>query len=133
MTCKKRFGLLFWLRWVEDTHLPWSFEKDTTCIIPEEPVSTHELASKRHIPPLTTTLQSYAANTDPTLQNITPQWTDAVGRSILISSLILDEKPGFLSQLVEQTYPGHNPGGQPEMSPEVIAAAEEVSRAAKDE
>jgi hypothetical protein len=46
--------------------------------------------------------------------------------------LILDEKPGFLSQLVEQTYPGHNPGGQPEMSPEIISAAEEVSAAAKD-
>ncbi|KAM0709279.1 hypothetical protein Q7P35_003317 [Cladosporium inversicolor] len=75
---------------------------------------------------------SYAASTDPTLRNVTPQWKDAISRSVLISSLILDEKPGFLSQLVEQTYPGHNPGGQPEMSPEIIAAAEEVSSAAKD-
>jgi hypothetical protein len=108
-------------------------KKTQTCLIPEEPVFTLKSASKHPIPPLTNTLQSYAANTDPTLQNVTPQWTDAVGRSILISSLILDEKPGFLSQLVEQTYPGHNPGGQPDMSPEVIAAAEEVSRAAKDE
>ena len=61
---------------------------------------------------------------------MTPQLKDAIGRSTLISSLILDEKPGFLSQLVEQTYPGHNPGGQPEMSNEIIAAAEEVKRAA---
>lgn len=72
-------------------------------------------------------------NTDPTLQTTTPQWTDAISRSILITSLILDEKPGFLSQLVEQTYPGHNPGGQPAMSTEIIAAAQEVQRAAKDE
>ena len=85
-----------------------------------------------HLPPLTTTLQSYAASTDPTLRNVTPQWKDAISRSVLISSLILDEKPGYLSQLVDQTYPGHNPGGQPEMSPEIIAAAEEVSAAAKD-
>jgi hypothetical protein len=83
-------------------------------------------------PPLTTTPQSYAANTDPTLRNVTPQWKDAISRSILITSLILDEKPGFLSQLVEQTYPGHNPSGQPAMSAEIITAAEEVQRAAKD-
>jgi hypothetical protein len=86
----------------------------------------------RHDTPLIITLQSYAASTDPTLRNPTPQWKDAISRSVLISSLILDEKPGFLSQLVEQTYPGHNPGGQPEMSPEIISAAEEVSAAAKD-
>jgi len=86
----------------------------------------------RHHTPLTITVQSYAASTDPTLRNPTPQWKDAIGRSVLISSLILDEKPGYLSQLVEQTYPGHNPGGQPEMSPEIISAAEEVSAAAKD-
>jgi hypothetical protein len=70
-------------------------------------------------------------NTDPKLQTITPQWKDALSRSTLISSLILDEKPGFLSQLVEQTYPDHNPGGQPAMSPEIIAAAEELKQAAK--
>jgi hypothetical protein len=82
--------------------------------------------------PLTINSQSYAANTDPTLRNVTPQWKDAVSRSILITSLILDEKPGFLSQLVDQTYPGHNPGGQPAMSPEIVSAGEEVQRAAKD-
>jgi hypothetical protein len=80
---------------------------------------------------LTLIAQSYAVNTDPKLQTITPQWKDALSRSTLISSLILDEKPGFLSQLVEQTYPGHNPGGQPAMSPEIIAAAEELKQAAK--
>jgi hypothetical protein len=40
-------------------------------------------------------------NTDPELKTITPQWKDALSRSTLISSLILDEKPGFLSQMVE--------------------------------
>lgn len=93
-------------------------------MISEEPIYTE---TATNTPP-----QSYAASTDPTLRNVTPQWKDAISRSVLISSLILDEKPGFLSQLVEQTYPGHNPGGQPEMSPEIIAAAEEVSSAAKD-
>lgn len=71
-------------------------------------------------------------SSDPALQTKTPQWTDAISRSMLITSLILDEKPGMLSQLVEQTYPGHNPGGQPEMSTEIIAGAEELQRAAKD-
>jgi hypothetical protein len=33
--------------------------------------------------------------------------------------------------MVEQTYPGHNPGGQPAMSAEVIAAAQELKQAAK--
>jgi hypothetical protein len=45
--------------------------------------------------------QSYAMNADPELKTITPQWKDALSRSTLISSLILDEKPGFLSQMVE--------------------------------
>jgi len=34
--------------------------------------------------------------------------------------------------MVEATYPGHNPGGQPPMSNTIIEAAEEVQRAADD-
>jgi hypothetical protein len=40
-------------------------------------------------------------------------YTDAYGRSVLITSLLLDERPGALAQMVEMSYPGHNPGGQP--------------------
>lgn len=34
--------------------------------------------------------------------------------------------------MVELTYPGYNPGGQPEMGPQVIEAARELSAAAYD-
>jgi hypothetical protein len=104
------------------------YEEPTACLISKGKMLEIYVINR----PLTTTLQSYAVNTDPTLQHVTPQWKDAIGRSILISDLILDKKPGFLSQLVEQTYPGHNPGGQPAMSAEIISAAEEVQSAAND-
>lgn len=121
--------LLSCSRW--NDHLPWPCDKLMKCLVSRIHFR-NKFRLNHHLPPLTTTLQSYAARTDPTLQNVTPQWKDAVGRSTLISSLILDEKPGFLSQLFEQTYPSYNPGGQPEMSPEVVAATEEVKRAAQD-
>jgi hypothetical protein len=60
-----------------------------------------------NLPPLTAPLQSYAAGTDPILCSVTPRWKDAISRGVLVSSLILDEKPGYLSQLVEQTCLGH--------------------------
>jgi hypothetical protein len=50
----------------------------------------------------------------------------------LIASLLLDERPGYLSQMVEATYPGFNPGEQPPMSDLVIGAAEEVQKAARE-
>lgn len=75
--------------------------------------------------------QSYAVNTDPFTLDPKELWTDVLSRSAHISSLLLDERPGFLAQLVESTYPGHNPGGQPVMSTEVIRASEEVKEAAQ--
>jgi hypothetical protein len=53
-------------------------------------------------------------------------------RGSLIASLLLDERPGYLSQMVEATYPGFNPGGQPPMSDLIIGAAEEVQKAARE-
>lgn len=38
----------------------------------------------------------------------------------------------ILSQMVEATCPGYNPGGQPPMSDAIIGAAEEVQRAARE-
>jgi hypothetical protein len=67
-------------------------------------IAAEQLPSSQHMT-ATNTLsllpQSYAMNADPELKTITPQWKDALSRSTLTSSLILDEKPGFLSQMVE--------------------------------
>jgi hypothetical protein len=46
--------------------------------------------------------------------------------------LLLDERPGALAQMVEMSYPGHNPGGQPPMSAAVVAAAEDLQSATKE-
>jgi len=60
------------------------------------------------------------------------EWINACSRGNLIASMLLDERPGLLAQMVEATYPGHNPGGQPPMSNAIIEAAEEMQRAADD-
>lgn len=62
-------------------------------------------------------------NTDSVLHEA---WKDTVSRSVLITTLILDDNPGQLAQMLEMTYPGHNPGGQPPMGHEVIAAAQRL-------
>lgn len=83
-----------------------------------------------------TVLKSYIARSDPSLTSTSAmqrgEWIDALSRSGLIASLLLDERPGYLSQMVEATYPGFNPGGQPPMSDEIIDAAEDLQRAARE-
>lgn len=81
--------------------------------------------------------KNYIARADHTLSASAPEgirleWINACSRGNLIASLLLDERPGYLAQMVEATYPGHNPGGQPPMSNAIIEAAEEVQRAADD-
>lgn len=70
--------------------------------------------------------------TDSTLSHPSEEYIDACSRASLITSLLLDERPGYLSQMVEATYPGYNPGGQPPMSNEIILAAEDVQAAARE-
>jgi hypothetical protein len=76
--------------------------------------------------------QSYIARSDPSLASFDESYVDAYSRSILITSLLLDERPGALAQMVEMSYPGHNPGGQPPMSPTVTAVAADLKRAAEE-
>jgi len=88
--------------------------------------------------PLTTSKRqkNYIARSDPSLESSDEEtrieWINACSRGNLIDSLLLDERPGYLSQMVEATYPGHNPGGQPPMSNAIIVAAEEVQIAAEE-
>lgn len=44
-------------------------------------------------------------------EEIRIEWLNACSRGNLIAPLLLDERPGYLAQMVEATYPGHNPGG----------------------
>ena len=76
--------------------------------------------------------QSYIANADPSLSSFDESYVDAYGRSFLITNLLLDERPGALAQMVEASYPGHNPGGQPPLSAAVINAAEDLKRATRE-
>lgn len=54
-------------------------------------------------------------------------WADVISRSMLTASLILDERPGMLDELVERSYPGQAgqlPFGQrPVMGDEIKEAA----------
>lgn len=50
---------------------------------------------------------------------------DAVGRTFFSGKLILDDKPGFLNEMVEMTYPGQK-GKHPEFGEEVLALARAV-------
>lgn len=81
-------------------------------------------------------MQAYIGRSDPSLEDPSEEyrtsWINACSRGNLIASLLLDERPGYLSQMVEATYPGHNPGGQPPMSNAIIEAAEEVQKAANE-
>jgi hypothetical protein len=76
--------------------------------------------------------QSYIANVDPSLSSFEEAFIDAYSRSFLITSLLLDERPGALAQMVEMSYPGHNPGGQPLLSAAVVSAAEDLKKAADE-
>jgi hypothetical protein len=75
-------------------------------------------------------LQSYILRADPSLSSFDESYIDAYSRTFLITNLLLDDKPGALAQMVEASYPGHNPGGQPPISAAVIDAAEDLKRAA---
>lgn len=50
------------------------------------------------------------------------RWADVRSRTALVTSLILDEMPGFLDTMTEQTYPGLA-GAHPSMGEEVLSAA----------
>jgi hypothetical protein len=77
-------------------------------------------------------LQSYILRADPSLSSFDESYVDAYSRTFLITNLLLDDKPGALAQMVEASYPGHNPGGQPPISAAVIDAAEDLKRAADE-
>jgi len=76
--------------------------------------------------------KSYIVRADPSLTALDEAYVDAYSRSFLIASLLLDERPGALAQMVEASYPGHNPGGQPQLSAAVVAAAEDLKRATEE-
>ena len=61
-------------------------------------------------------------NTDPSLASFDESYVDAYSHTFLITKLLLDERPGALAQMVEMSYPGHNPGGQPPLSAAVVDA-----------
>ena len=76
-------------------------------------------------------MENHAYRIPPNLQDLTADeqanWNDAVSRSVLTASLILDTVPGRLDDLVDRAYPGQTgelPFGQrPVMSNEIKEVA----------
>ena len=89
----------------------------------------HKLVSYLHV---LSSHKSYIVSADPSLTTLEEPYTDAIGRSIMISGLLLDEKPGMLANVVEMSYPGHNAGGQPPMSAAIIDAVKDLKKAATE-
>jgi hypothetical protein len=94
--------------------------------------SVFNIQSAPLIPSFFPNKKSYIVRSDSSLSSFDEDYFDACTRSMLITSLLLDERPGALAQMVERTYPGHNPGGQPPISAAVFDAAEEVKRALRE-
>ncbi|GAB7324386.1 hypothetical protein MBLNU13_g08328t1 [Cladosporium sp. NU13] len=100
-------------------YFAWDFVMRTVVrLIPQSSKATPK-HKRAHLPKLPR--KKFASN-----------WINACNRGNLIASLLLDERPGYLAQMVEATCPGNNPGGQPLLSNAIIEAAEEVQRAADD-
>ncbi|KAK4548743.1 hypothetical protein LTR36_008516 [Oleoguttula mirabilis] len=77
---------------------------------------------------------SFAYMVPPTLEGVTSQeherWEDVIGRSVLAASLVLDQPPGMLDQMVDMSYPGQTgqlPFGQrPVLGEEIKEVAKKL-------
>lgn len=58
-------------------------------------------------------------------------FTEVIGRSVMIYSLILDDKPGALNAMVEMSYPG-TAGNHPDFGENILEEARKLKNASEN-